>query len=117
MGIRLPRKEKKKLKKAFGDNAFEVWLKKNKALSQREEIVSRWAKAGLLDGLAGSKSVTVAQLLENQANSMISEVCEDSSHKDEGVVLLPIAVGAFAHPLTIKAVGDEWDDDTTSEEG
>jgi len=113
MGIRLPRKEKKKLKKAFGDNAFEVWLKKNETSNKRKEIVSRWVKSGLLDGLAGSKSVTVAQVLENQ----LSEVCEDSSHKDGSVVLLPIAVGAFAHPLTIKAVGDEWDDDTTSEEG
>jgi len=58
-------KEKEKLK------VYESRFEKLKA--EHESIAKKWETSGLLEGLKGMRNSNIAQLLESQASSMISE--------------------------------------------
>mgnify|MGYP007069478092 CR=1 FL=1 len=40
---------------------------------QRQLVVDRWSKTGMLEGLSGQKKNNIAQLLENQARQLVKE--------------------------------------------
>ena len=68
---------------------------------QRREIVSNWDNNGLLDRLEGIKKDSIATLLENQANAMLSEVQEDSEFSGN---LLPIAQRVASQTVALDLV-------------
>jgi hypothetical protein len=66
---------------------------------QRELVVSRWGKTGLLEGLAGQKKTNIAQLLENQAGYLLE--ADNSTQNIAGfdIVVFPMVRRVFSRLL------------------
>lgn len=71
---------------------------------QRTAIVRGWSDSGLLEGLAGVQKSNVAQLLENQAASMLNEVTLDASAGRFDTVAFPIVRRVFSRLLASELV-------------
>ena len=71
---------------------------------QRKAIVKTWNESGLLENLKGMKKANVAQLLENQAQSMLNEVTLDSSAGRFDTVAFPIVRRVFSRLLANELV-------------
>ncbi len=66
---------------------------------QREIIVNRWDKIGLLEGLEGNVKENCAQLFENQLSYMINESSDSSSSGQFETVAFPVIRRVFAKLL------------------
>lgn len=71
---------------------------------QRTRIVENWSDSGLLDGLKGFKKSNIAQLMENQAQSMLNEVTLDASAGRFDTVAFPIVRRVFSRLLANEIV-------------
>jgi len=71
---------------------------------QRNTIVKNWEESTLLDKLKGIRKQNVAQLLENQAQSMLNEVTLDSSAGRFDTVAFPIVRRVFSRLLANELV-------------
>lgn len=71
---------------------------------QRNTIVTAWEESGLLEGLRGISKSNVAQLLENQAASMLNEVTLDASAGRFDTVAFPIVRRVFSRLLASELV-------------
>lgn len=86
-------------------NSGNVGLTNIKTLAeQRKAIVANWDNSGLLEGLKGMKKSNIAQLLENQAASMLNEVTLDSSAGRFDTVAFPIVRRVFSRLLANELV-------------
>jgi len=75
-----------------------------KLAEQRETVMSNWQDSGLLKELRGIKKSNIAQLLENQAASMLNEVTLDSSAGRFDTVAFPIVRRVFSRLLANEIV-------------
>jgi hypothetical protein len=84
----------------FFDNlkTSEISLLKEKEVKMAK-IMKKWEATKLLKGLDGTRKVNVAQLLENQANQLLSEATTMSNGDIEGYA-------AVAFPLVRRVFGD-----------
>ncbi len=84
----------------FFDNlrSSEISLLKEKE-AKMVKIMKKWEATKLLKGLDGTRKVNVAQLLENQANQLLSEATTMSNGDIEGYA-------AVAFPLVRRVFGD-----------
>lgn len=71
---------------------------------QRNMIIENWEESGLLTGLKGHKKSNIAQLLETQAASMLSEVTLDASAGRFDTVAFPIVRRVFSRLLANELV-------------
>lgn len=86
-------------------NSGQVGLTVFKNLSeQRNAIVRNWDNSGLLEGLEGVRKQNTAQLLENQAMSMLNETTTDSSAGRFDTVAFPIVRRVFSRLLANEIV-------------
>lgn len=65
-------------------------------LAEAKRLDAKWAKTGLLEGLAGQKRSTMARLLENQAASLLSESSQVADIIGFQNVAFPIVRRVFA---------------------
>lgn len=67
---------------------------------QRELVVNRWGKTGLLEGLSGQKRTNIAQLLENQAGYLM-EAADNMTTNIAGfdIVVFPMVRRVFSRLL------------------
>jgi hypothetical protein len=72
--------------------------------AQRKTIIENWDKSGLLEGLNGSHKSNIAQLLENQASQMLTEVTLDSSAGRFDTVAFPMVRRIFSRLLANEIV-------------
>jgi len=84
----------------FFDNlrSSEISLLKEKEVKMKK-IMNKWENTKLLKGLDGIRKINVAQLLENQANQLLSEATTMSNGDIEGYA-------AVAFPLVRRVFGD-----------
>jgi hypothetical protein len=66
---------------------------------QREMVVDRWGKTGLLEGLAGTKRTTIAQLLENQAGYLMEADNMTTNIAGFDIVVFPMVRRVFSRLL------------------
>jgi len=86
-------------------NSGQYGLTNIKALAeQRKSIVANWERSGLLENLKGIKKSNIAQLLENQAASMLNEVTLDASAGRFDTVAFPIVRRVFSRLLANELV-------------
>jgi len=86
-------------------NSGKVGLTVFKSLAeQRKAVAANWEQSGLLEGLNGIKKTNIAQLLENQAKHMLSEVTLDSSAGRFDTVAFPIVRRVFSRLLANEIV-------------
>ncbi len=72
----------------------------NQLAEQRELVVSRWEKTGMLEGLNGYKRDNIAQLLENQAGSLLKEAANDTGNiAGFDIVVFPMVRRVFSRLL------------------
>lgn len=77
-----------------------------KALQEQRKLVeSRWTKTGLLEGLSGEKRKNIAQLLENQAGSLLSEADNSTSNvAGFDIIVFPMVRRVFSRLLANEIV-------------
>lgn len=67
---------------------------------QRELVVDRWSKTGLLEGLVDHKKDNIAQLLENQAGYMLNEAANETGNiAGFDIVVFPMVRRVFSRLL------------------
>lgn len=72
---------------------------------QRQMVVDRWSKTGLLEGLNGSKKNNIAQLLENQAGYLLSEAAANGAANQQSniagfdIMVFPMVRRVFSRLL------------------
>jgi len=71
---------------------------------QRKAVVRQWSESGLLENLSGMKKTNIAQLLENQARHMLTEVTLDASAGRFDTVAFPIVRRVFSRLLANEIV-------------
>lgn len=71
---------------------------------QRNAIMKNWDESGLLEGLKKVQKSNIAQLLENQAQSMLNEVTLDASAGRFDTVAFPIVRRVFSRLLANELV-------------
>jgi hypothetical protein len=76
--------------------------------SQRlNPIIKRWERTRLLEGVKGSDKVTLAQMLQNQANQMLLEASRTSTsagHEEWNGIALPMVRKIFVEQMAKKLV-------------
>jgi len=77
-----------------------------KALQEQRQLVeSRWSKTGLLEGLSGENRKNIAQLLENQAGSLLSEADNSTSNvAGFDIIVFPMVRRVFSRLLANEIV-------------
>lgn len=72
----------------------------NQLREQREKVVKRWDKTGLLEGLSGDKKSNMAQLLENQAGALIREADNTTANvAGFDIIVFPMVRRVFSRLL------------------
>jgi len=66
---------------------------------QRELVVDRWGKTGLLEGLGGNQRTTIAQLLENQAGYLMEADNMTTNIAGFDIVVFPMVRRVFSRLL------------------
>lgn len=72
---------------------------------QRQMVVDRWSKTGLLEGLNGAKRNNIAQLLENQAGYLLSEAAANGAANQQSniagfdIMVFPMVRRVFSRLL------------------
>jgi len=72
---------------------------------QRELVVDRWSKTGMLEGLSGQKKNNIAQLLENQAGYLLSEAAANGAANQQSniagfdIMVFPMVRRVFSRLL------------------
>ena len=74
-----------------------IELNENKRI--RKQIVERWDKIGMIDGLKGAVKENIATLIEKQAKSLLSEATDSNNSGSFETVVFPIIRRVFSKLL------------------